>query len=149
MVHTQERKFMEKIKRVDGKFFKIIPENGTVIGKAKKRSINKESSAVFTDDEWEVLPYYIVLDNIDGNEYIYSKAICSEGDVFDKQRGIDIAAAKLDMKDHLHMARKYSRALRYMQSAMRKLEDLINKHLKKAYAIHKDINNYYCGGERS
>ena len=139
---------MERVKRVDGKYFKIIPENGTVIGKAKKRSLNKETSAIFTDEEWEVLPYYVIFDSKNDEDcYIYSKAICGKEDTFDKQKGMDIAAAKLDLKDHLRMARKYSRALRYMQSAMRKLEDLINKHLKKAYAIRNDLDKYY-GGRR-
>ena len=137
---------METYNKIKNKFFKIIPENKTVIGEGLKYSIEKEVKANFTREELYILPYDLKLDElVDDDNYVYSKAVCIEDDVFDKQKGIDIASEKLDLKNHLRMVRKYSRALRYMQSAMRKLEDLINKHLKKAYAIRNDLDKYYGG----
>ena len=126
----------------NNKFFKIIPENKTVYGKSIKKSTLNEVNSIMTDRELEVLPWYII-DDVDKSFYHTAQATCRDGDEFDEKIGMDVVAAKLDKKNHEWMARKYDHALQDMQSAMRKLEDLCNKHLKKARAIEKDLEEHY------
>ena len=126
----------------DGKSFKIINENRTTYGKAPMRSMMKELRSVLNKKEIDILPSLIFFEAYSPGINT-AKATCDENDEFDDRTGMDIVSAKLDMKDHLRMARKYDQTLRVMQSTMRKLEDLCNKHLKKARAIEKDLENHY------
>ena len=116
-------KFVTKNQKV----FKIVPENKTTYGVSLRKSMKNEVSSVMTEDEFDTLPWYIIEDSM---TFISAKATCSDN-------------AKLDKKNHEQMAKNYERALRNMNSAMRKLEDLCDKHLKKAKAIRKDLINYY------
>ena len=129
------------MKVVNKKVFKIIPENKTTYGASFRKSLYNEVTSVMTDAELDVMPEYIINDSIFG--YNMAQATCREGDEFDEKIGMDVVAAKLDKKNHEWMARNYDHALRDMQSAMRKLEDLCNKHLKKARAIEKDLEEHY------
>lgn len=142
---------MEIIK-IKNKEFKIIPENKTVYGKIKKANISKEVKAVLTEDEFKVVSSVIADDIlnqiVDNNQYIYAKAVCSPEDEFDKWKGIEITSAKLEKKNHDRIAKLYDRALRHMNSASRELEDLCTKHMRKARAIKKDLDEHYCGGTR-
>ena len=130
-----------KVVNKNKKVFKIIPENKTTYGASFRKSLYNEVTSVMTDAELSVMPDYILNDSIFG--YNIAQATCRDGDEFDEKIGMDVVAAKLDKKNHEWMARNYDHALRDMQSAMRKLEDLCNKHLKKARAIEKDLENHY------
>ena len=130
-----------KVVNKNKKVFKIIPENKTTYGVSFRKSLYNEVTSVMTDAELDVMPEYILNDSIFG--YNMAQATCREGDEFDEKIGMDVVAAKLDKKNHEWMAHNYDHALRDMQSAMRKLEDLCNKHLKKARAIEKDLENHY------
>ena len=130
-----------KVVNKNKKVFKIIPENKTTYGASFRKSLYNEVTSVMTDAELDVMPEYILNDSIFG--YNMAQATCREGDEFDEKIGMDVVAAKLDKKNHEWMARNYDHALRDMQSAMRKLEDLCNKHLKKARAIEKDLEEHY------
>lgn len=134
---------MKKVTR-DNKTFKIVPENKTVYGTGKKKDLSYEICSTFTKYEHEVLPsdLYIV-----PTSNIYSKAVCSEGDHFDEKIGIDISSAKLDLKNHEYAARKYDWVIKTMISAIKKLEDLSERHKKKAKAIRNDLERYYGEGE--
>lgn len=138
---------MKKIGRKDGKSFKVIEENRTTYGTAPRRKMMDELCSILTEDELDVLPGFIVYDFY---SYIDNKAqaTCDDKDEFNEKIGMDVVAAKLDMKDHLRMAKNYDRALRIMNAAMRKLEDMCNKHWKKAMAIRKDLEEYYGGDIR-
>ena len=129
-------KFVTKNQKV----FKIVPENKTTYGVSLRKSMKNEVSSVMTEDEFDTLPWYIIEDSM---TFISAKATCSDNDKYDEKTGMDVVAAKLDKKNHEQMAKNYERALRNMNSAMRKLEDLCDKHLKKAKAIRKDLINYY------
>lgn len=130
-----------KVVNKNKKVFKIIPENKTTYGASFRKSLYNEVTSVMTDAELDVMPEYILNDSIFG--YNMAQATCREGDEFDEKIGMDVVAAKLDKKNHEWMARNYDHALRDMQSAMRKLEDLCNKHLRKARAIEKDLEEHY------
>lgn len=130
-----------KVVNKNKKVFKIIPENKTTYGVSFRKSLYNEVTSVMTDAELDVMPEYILNDSIFG--YNMAQATCREGDEFDEKIGMDVVAAKLDKKNHEWMAHNYDHALRDMQSAMRKLEDLCNKHLKKARAIEKDLEEHY------
>ena len=137
-----------KIRYKNDKCFKIIPENGTVYATGSKDGIMDRERSTFTVEELCVLPYYILEDSYDDNNKISAKAVCDRLDTFDENVGIDIAGAKIDMKNHLRMARLCDRALRDMETVMRKLEMICNKHYRKAKAIQKDLEEYYGGGKR-
>ena len=130
-----------KVVNKNKKAFKIIPENKTTYGVSFRKSLYNEVTSVMTDAELSVMPEYILNDSIFG--YNMARATCREGDEFDEKIGVDVVAAKLDKKNHEWMAKNYERALRDMNSAMRKLEDLCDKHLKKARAIEKDLEEHY------
>lgn len=138
---------MKKIGRKDGKSFKVIEENRTTYGTAPRRKMMDELCSILTEDELDVLPSFIVYDFY---SYIDNKAqaTCDDKDEFNEKIGMDVVAAKLDMKDHMRMAKNYDRALRVMNAAMRKLEDMCNKHMKKARAIRRDLEEYYGGDIR-
>ena len=130
-----------KVVNKNKKVFKIIPENKTTYGASFRESLYNEVTSVMTDAELGVMPEYILNDSIFG--YNTAQATCRDGDEFDEKIGMDVVAAKLDKKNHEWMAHNYDHALRDMQSAMRRLEDLCNKHLKKARAIEKDLEEHY------
>lgn len=134
---------MEEVVR-NNKYFKIIPENGTVYGIAIKKDFTNEVDSTFTDAEFDCLPIYMLEQVPDLNR---ANAVCDIGDKFDPKIGMDIAAAKLDAKDHEQFAKRCERAARSMESAIKKLDDLANKHTKKAQAIRDDLENYYVGGK--
>ena len=135
---------MRRVTREDGKSFKIIPENKTIYGTMNHRNMLDELTTVLTEEEADFLPSFIIFDT--GLLTLSNaKAVCEDADDFNEKVGMDVAAAKLDMKEHLRVAKKYDRMLRIMNRMMRKIEDLCNKHLKKAKAIQKDMDRYYRG----
>lgn len=135
---------MKRVTRDDGKTFKIIPENKTIYGTSHRRSMLDELTTVLTDEEADFLPSFVVFECV-MKKLNTAKAVCREDDDFNEKIGMDIAAAKLDMKEHLRFARTYDRMLRIMNGTMRKIEDLCNKHMKKAKVIQKDMDRYYRG----
>ena len=139
---------MRRVNRNGNMNFKIVDENRTVYGSMEKKPMRNEVNTIFTIEEMSVLPNFIIFD-ADGLEdddlSIYAKATCDKKDVFDPERGMDIVAAKLHYKEHMRYARKYDRLLRIMHRVMRKVEDLCDKHYKKARAIKHDLDKYYGG----
>ena len=138
---------MKVIHRGD-RVFKVIPDAGVVVGEAQQSSIFDELNDVCTFSEMNCIPINICMDSDEiGFTYKYNKAKakCDPRDKWSEKVGIDIVSAKLDMKEHLRKARKLERTLLTMNSALRKIEDILNKHLKKAKAIRKDLENYYGG----
>lgn len=130
------------------KSFKIIPEHNIVVGEGVQTSLFDELSNVCTETELDFMPVSIVFDGIasDGGENNnYAKTKCDPRDEWNEKTGIDVCSAKLDLKEHLRKARKLERALVLMNSVMRKMEDLCQKHKTKAKAIRKDLEDYYGG----
>ena len=139
-----------RFKEKPGKVFKVIPENNVVIGEGRQNNLFKELSDVCTNKEIECIPYYIYFDGLEGKYFDekkrnHTKAKCDPKDEWDEKIGIDIASAKLDLKEHLRKARKLEKTLVTMNSLMRKMEDICQKHQKKAKAIKKDLEDYYGG----
>ena len=124
------------------KSFKVIPENNIVVGKGAQTSLFDELSNVCTKTELDFMPVTIVFDGKNTN---YAKTKCDPRDEWNEKTGIDVCSAKLDLKEHLRKARKLERALVLMNSVMRKMEDLCQKHKTKAKAIRKDLEDYYGG----
>lgn len=134
-----------KVKFAYGKSFKIIPENKIVVGQGEQKGFMEELSDVCTNKELLYMPVKFVDDDLHVEDYNYAKAKCDPKDTWNEKTGVDIVSAKLDMKEHLRKARRYEKALVTMNSLMRKMEDLLDKHLKKAKAIRKDLEEYYGG----
>lgn len=124
------------------KSFKVIPEHNIVVGEGVQTSLFDELSNVCTETELDFMPVTIVFD---GENINYAKTKCDPRDEWNEKTGIDVCSAKLDLKEHLRKARKLERALVLMNSVMRKMEDLCQKHKAKAKAIRKDLEDYYGG----
>ena len=141
-------KFKDKNGRTK-KSFKVIPENNVVVGKSFQLSLLDELGDFCTKTEIDFLPSYIVFDGAEEYGSIrkmnYAKAKCDPRDEWNEKTGIDVCSAKLDLKEHLRKAKKLDKALVIMNSIMRKMEDLCQKHKQKAKAIRKDLEDYYGG----
>ena len=130
------------------KEYKVIPENLVVVGYALRKGIFDELVDVCTEKELDCMPWNIKFDGLDELHrptFATAKAKCDPRDAWDEKTGIDITSAKLDLKEHERKARKLEKTLVVMNSAMRKMEDLCQKHKQKAKAIKNDLENYYGG----
>lgn len=130
------------------KRFKVIQENNIVVGEGVQTSVFDELSNYCTEAELDCMPCNIVFDAVgidDTMKFNHAKTKCDPRDVWDEKTGIDVCSAKLDYKEHMRKVRKLERLLVIMNSAMRKIEDLCQKHQLKAKAIRKDLEDYYGG----
>lgn len=65
-------------------------------------------------------------------------ATCCDEDIYDEQKGIDIAAAKCDLKYHHNMSRRYKVYERILYFLLLKVERIESFHTKK----EEKITNY-------
>lgn len=134
-----------KVVITKGKRIKIFPENRVIIGEEPQTSLLDEFYDICTRKELSYVPVKLVHDDLAPDRYNRAKAKCDPMDEWNESTGIDIVASKLRMKEHLRKARKIEKALVAMNSLMRKMEDILSKHLKQARIIRKDLEDYYGG----
>ena len=134
-----------KVVITKGKRIKIFPENRVIIGEEPQTSLLEELFDICTKKELSYIPIKLFHDDLKPDKYNRAKAKCDPNDEWNEKTGIDIVASKLRMKEHLRKARKTEKALVAMNSLMRKMEDILNKHLKQARIIRKDLEDYYGG----
>lgn len=128
------------------KIFKVIPKNRIVVGDGVQTSIEEELYDVCNSKEVSCIPAAF----LDGpfffdDEWNHAVAKCDPRDEWNEKTGIDVVSSKLDYKEHMRKARRLEKTLVVMNSLMRKMEDLCQKHQKKAAAIRKDLEDYYGG----
>jgi hypothetical protein len=137
---------MKDVQRVTAnsiKNFKVIPENKIVVGGMYTGGIWMEFVDTCTADEINCLPEFIINDSVVSKVNAIAK--CDPKDTWNEKVGIDVASAKLDMKEHKRRVRKCERLLKVLNSLTKKTEEICYKHRAKATAIEDDLRKYYGG----
>ena len=132
---------MELIQR-GNRTFRVVPEARKVIGKKTTKTnpyVELMRIAKKTDDG---LIFNLLWDYFCEKE-VTSEAVCDPRDEWDWTKGIDIANAKLDLKDHMWMAKCYSAAYRRLMTLAAKMFNLCKHHMMKAEAIRDDLERTY------
>ena len=126
-----------------GKEFKIIPENRTVIGKQDKQEVYKDLDEA-TKKVGSIISY--VEDLIYGWDYVepvVATAYCDPQDEFDEERGLNVCEEKLDFKQHIQLAKRYSSIYRLLMETANYVYKKCKAHLDKAKAINADLEKTY------
>lgn len=135
-----------KRKSIQNKNFKIIPEAKLVQGEMPEKLIAYDLTAGIKskykdlilaasfeyEDDW--FPY----DNV-----ITANAYCDEKDEWDEKVGTDVCAAKLELKNHQKLAKKYDRIARDLQEACLIAQSYCIRHEAKAMSIEDDLIQYH------
>lgn len=140
-------KFVER----GSKKFKIIPEIKVVEGRMDEKHFDDDLKFGITPRIKELVycaaKYYRTKPKKRNNKiedpYITGYAYCDEYDEFDEKVGIDVCAAKMELKNHLKLAKKYRKASDDLVEASHVADDLAIKHETKAMAIESDLVRYY------
>lgn len=125
--------------------FKIIPEARKVIGISYKRPFADEyyhldsvSRMLVEYALTEVLVYFPWRDR-----KIVATAQCSLDDKWDEKTGVDICAEKIELKNHRSIARRLDCVIRILERSIHRIEELRDKHIKKAESIEEDLCKMY------
>ena len=138
-------------KKIRGnKAFKIIPEARLVIGEGDKKYISddfvhgvREEERYVIGDAAACLDIQYEYDWMDEDTTIHANAYCDERDEWDEKRGMEVCSSKLDMKNHLRLAKQYSRIYRLLMETAATVYRLCEMHLKKSKAIEDDLVRHY------
>lgn len=126
--------------------FKVISEAKKVIGwKLPKTDIYDDIRHLSVPIR-SLIKEVITFDNIYGeypSDEITATAYCDDMDEFNEKRGVEIANAKLDYKDHKRMAHQYRRIINTLRKTIRAAEELELKHYMKYKAIEDDMVRTY------
>ena len=120
----------------------MIPENKIVVGEGLQTSVYDELNDICNQQEIACIPDKLF---VDGRGINQAKSKCDPRDKWNQKTGVDVVSAKLDYKEHMRKARKLEKTLVTMNSLMRKMENVVQTHYKKAKAIRHDLENYYGG----
>lgn len=134
------------MKRVEikGKKFKIIPEARLVQGEMNEKGIFKDLK-VGAKRKYKNLVREAVDYNKTNNWFnmepskIYANAYCDKNDEFDERRGIEVCAAKLELKNHRKLAKWFSKAANDLLEASLLAQSFCVRHEEKAQAIEDDL----------
>lgn len=138
-------KTIQRITRKSVKNFKVIPENKIVVGEMLTNGLSDEFADICTENELDCVPEFIWGEGYIDEINIKAIAKCDPKDAWNEKVGIDVASAKLDMKEHKRRVRKCERLLKVLNSLTKKTEEICYKHRAKATAIEEDLKNYYGG----
>ena len=142
---------MKKV-NVRNKEFKVIPEARLVQGKMVEKNIDNDLKAGIKEKYKELIRF--ASDNYESNNVLdmllYDKirtvvanAYCDEKDEFDEKVGIDVCSEKLELKNHLKLARLYGKIARDLSAAAMIANGFCTKHEAKAMAIENDLVSHY------
>lgn len=135
---------MKRVKK-HGKDFKVIPEAKLVRGETYKATLLNEldglpfrhQRAIYGANAKRVFEYLTSPDRV------YANAYCDDKDNFDENIGMMVCAAKLDKKNHLHLAKECERTYKVLMECAEFLEEKRQRHLEKAQAIEDDMVRTY------
>lgn len=136
---------MKKLKIKD-KTYKIIPEARIVCGemptkwaeyKDMRRGYKPLYRKIIVSALRILVPQYCKYDTM------YATAYCDEKDTFDEKTGVEVCAAKLEMKNHKKMARAYYRLHEALDECSRIAYGLCMEHTDKVKAIEEDLVEHY------
>lgn len=130
---------MKKI-NIRNKTFKAIPEQKIVYGEMPLKWIDGDMKMGIKDIYKLVIIAAVGEKNADT---IKAKAYCDERDEFDERIGTEVCSSKLEYKNHIRLAKAYSRAFRILTEASYIAEKLCRRHFNKANAIEDDLIRHY------
>lgn len=145
---------MKKV-NVRNKEFKVIPEARLVQGVMTEKGIENDLKAGIKDKYKELIKNasynyngrnYITCGNIFDllkKKNITANAYCDEKDEFDEKVGIDVCSEKLELKNHLKLARLYGKIAKDLSDAAMIANGFCTKHEAKAMAIENDLIKMY------
>ena len=114
----------EGIKPIYKKIIKPLAEELTILNM-------NDGSFYYNNDEETLVPI------------INGKSLCDSHDEFSEKIGIDVCAAKMELKNHVKLAILYSRMHKLLVETAIIVDAWCIKHHEKAKAIEDDLINYY------
>lgn len=134
---------MKRVTRKN-KEFKIIPENRTVMGKEPRKYITSELNEARDKD---AILIECAEDMIYGWNRLYepvvATAYCDPKDEFDEKVGLNVCEEKLDFKQHIQLAKRYSAIYRLLMETANYVYKKCETHLDKAKSINADLEKTY------
>ena len=135
------------MKRVNikGKEFKVIPEAKLVQGEMLEKSCDNDLKIGIKPIYKVILRHAILYDKVfrrhslNETDIIHANAYCDENDTWDESSGIEVCAAKLELKNHRKLAKMYDRISRDLQEAAIIAQSFCFHHEDKAQAIEDDL----------
>lgn len=132
------------------KEFKIIPEARLVSGAKMPRRYIRRCRGDFTSVEQGIIDV-IALRSKEAEHFengiIYANAYCDEKDEFDENVGVEVAEAKLDLKEYKRMAHQCDRVINILLKLVVKMTESKKKYEKKIEAIEDDLARMYGRGK--
>jgi len=135
---------MKRIK-IKGKEFKVIPEAKLVQGEMLEKSYANDLRIGIKPIYKSILRHAVLHDEVfrrhtlNETNIIHANAYCDENDTWDEKRGIEVCAAKLELKNHRKLAKLYDRISRDLQEAAIIAQSFCFHHEDKAQAIEDDL----------
>ena len=138
---------MKKV-RIKEKTFKVIPEAKIVQGKMPIKWYQKDMARGYKPLHKRLMMFgmdmlYPLISDWSGDFFVHANAYCDEKDTFDEKTGVEVCAAKLEMKNHMKLAKAYAKLYVLMSDTMRDLAELCYEHSQKAAAIEHDLVKTY------
>lgn len=141
---------------VKGKEFYIVPEAGVVKGRMPlkwvendlRHGIKPVYKRIISYGMGLISPSSVLWNFIDNtlcwnDQYVEAVAKCEPDDKFDETTGIGVCAAKMELKNHLKLAKAYDRLHRVLVETAVIVGEYCIKHTEKANAIEDDLVKYY------
>ena len=133
-------------KDVNKKSFKIIPERGVVVGEMPMKWVDDKDMKAGIKPLYKSIIRFLMgcrdLDTVKAVAYLDPK------DTWDEKTGIEVCASKLELKNHLRLARAYDRVHRTLVEISLVAAEYCIRHTKKAMAIEDDLVRTYGRQER-
>ena len=134
---------MKRVTRKN-KEFKIIPENRTVMGKEPRKYITGELNEARDKEAILIECAEHIIYGWNGlHEPIVATAYCDPKDEFDEKVGLNVCEEKLDFKQHIQLAKRYSAIYRLLMETANYVYKKCETHLEKAEAINRDLIKTY------
>ena len=142
---------MKKV-NVRNKEFKVIPEARLVQGKMVEKNIDNDLKAGIKEKYKDLIRFassnYECNNVFDALLYdrirtVVANAYCDEKDEFDEKIGIDVCSEKLELKNHMKLARLYHKIARDLSAAAMIANNFCTKHEAKAISIENDLVSHY------
>lgn len=134
---------MKKI-QIKNKKFKIIPEIKIIQGEMPRKWIDNDLKRGIKPIYKSIIYYLassMTSNNIFGNNIkdISATAYCDDNDEFDEKVGIEVCSAKMELKNHLKLAKLYNRMHKILIATAITVGAMCAEHTEKAQAIEDDL----------
>ena len=137
---------MKRVK-IKNKEFKVIPEARLVQGEMIEKSFENDLKMGIKNKCKSIIRHGMLVNDQNWpaslDTILHANAYCDEKDEWNEKIGIEVCAAKLDLKNHKKLAKQYGRLYRLLFETIDVVTELIEYHTKKAEAIEDDLVRTY------